>query len=139
MEYIEMIEKLKQMYPNRIVLMSCGAFYIAIGEDAVILNKKLNLKVSCVKKYMCKVGIPKSSIEKYIEKLNELNYKYIVLDYDKERKEIIKKYMRGEKDKPIYDFNNGCEVCKNNKIKQTEYDKAFKKYIEKEFGDDVIW
>ena len=31
MEYIEMIEKLKQMYPNRIVLMSCGAFYIAIG------------------------------------------------------------------------------------------------------------
>ena len=52
---------------------------------------------------------------------------------------IIKKYMKGETDKTIYDFNNGCEVCKNNKIKQTEYDKAFKKYIEKEFGDDVIW
>ena len=136
MEYIEMIEKLKQMYPNRIVLMSCGAFYIAIGEDAVILNKKLNLKVSCVKKYMCKVGVPKSSIEKYIEKLN---YKYIVLDYDKERKEIIKKSIQGEKDKPIYDFNNGCEVCKNNKVPLTEYDEAFKKYIEEEFGDEVIW
>ena len=64
MEYIEMIERLKQMYPNKILFMSCGAFYIAIGEDAVILNKKLNLKVSCVKKYMCKVGVPKSSIER---------------------------------------------------------------------------
>ncbi len=64
MEYLEMVEKIKQIYPNRIVLMSCGAFYIATGEDAVILNKKLNLKVSCVKKYICKVGVPKSAIER---------------------------------------------------------------------------
>lgn len=25
------------------------------------------------------------------------------------------------------------------KIKQTEFDIAFKKYIEKEFGDELIW
>ncbi len=47
--------------------------------------------------------------------------------------------MSGKKDKPIYDFNKGCELCKNNKIKQTEFDIAFKKYIEEEFGDDLIW
>ena len=139
MEYLEMIEKIKQMYPNRIVLMSCGAFYIATGEDAVTLNKKLNLKVSCARKYVCKVGLPKTSIEKYIQKLNELNYKYVILNYDKEQNKITKKYISGKKDKPIYDFNKGCELCKNNKIKQTEFDIAFKKYIEEEFGDDLIW
>lgn len=139
MEYLEMIEKIKQIYPNRIVLITCGVFYIATGEDAIILNKKMNLKVSCARKYVCKVGVPKSSIEKYIQKLNDLNYKYIVLDYGKEQNKIIKKYINGEKNKPIYDFNIGCEVCKNNKIKQTELDIAFKKYIEEEFGDEVIW
>ena len=62
MEYLEMIEKLKQMYPNRIILISCGAFYIATGEDAVTLNKELELRVSCAKKYVCKIGTPKMSI-----------------------------------------------------------------------------
>ena len=89
-----MIEKIKQIYPNRIVLITCGVFYIATGEDAIILNKKMNLKVSCARKYICKVGVPKSSIEKYIQKLNDLNYKYIVLDYDKEQNKIIKKYIK---------------------------------------------
>ena len=130
MEYLEMIEKLKLMYPNRILLMSCGAFYIAIGEDAVTLSKKINLKVSCAKKYMCKVGVPKTSIDKYIQKLKELNYKYIVLDFDKEQNKIIKKYFGRQKDEPIYDFNKNCEQCKNNKIIPTEYDETFKKYIE---------
>ena len=136
MEFLEMIEKLKQMYINRIVLISCGAFYIATGEDAVILNGKLNLKVNCAKKYACKVGVPKNSIEKYIKKLNELNYQYIVLDYEKEQNKIIKKCIGGEKDKPIYNFNKGCEQCKNNKIERTEYDTAFKKYIDEEFEKD---
>ena len=139
MEFLEMIEKLKQMYPNRMLLISCGAFYIATGEDAVTLNRKLGLKVSCAKKYVCKVGVPKSSIEKYSTKLNELNYKYIVLDYEKEQNKIITKCIGGEKEKPIYGFNKSCEQCKNNKIEQTEYDIAFKKYIDEEFGDDIIW
>ena len=139
MEYLEMIEKLKLMYPSRILLISCGVFYIAIGEDAVTLSKKINLKVSCAKKYICKVGVPKTSIDKYIQKLEGLDYRYIVLDYDKEQNKIIKKYFGGKKDEPIYDFNKNCEKCKNNKITPTEYDEAFKKYIEEEFGDDVIW
>ena len=139
MEYLEMIEKLKQMYPNRIILISCGAFYIATGEDAVTLNKELELRVSCAKKYVCKVGTPKISIGKYIQKLNELNYKYIVLEYDRNQNKILKRYIGGDRDKPIYDFNKGCEQCKNNKIEQTEYDTAFRKYINEEFGDDLIW
>ena len=78
-------------------------------------------------------------VEKIKQILDELNYKYVVLDYDKEQNKIKKIYMSGKKDKPIYDFNNGCELCKNNKIKQTEFDIAFKKYIEEEFGDELIW
>lgn len=83
--------------------------------------------------------ITKNINRKVHTKLNELNYKYVILNYDKEQNKITKKYMSGKKDKPIYDFNKGCELCKNNKIKQTEFDIAFKKYIEEEFGDDLIW
>ena len=41
---------------------------------------------------MCKVGIPINSINKYIEKLDKTGYSYIILDYDKEKSKIIKKF-----------------------------------------------
>ena len=73
MNFYEMILKLKEIYINEIILVSYGAFYIAIGEDAVLLNKKLGLQVNCIKRNVCKVGVPKNSIDKYVEKLNKIN------------------------------------------------------------------
>ena len=138
MEYLEILERIQQMYPHRIVIMSCGAFYISIGEDAVILSKELNLKVTCAKKYICKVGIPKSSIEKYKEKLDKTQLAYIILDYDKTENKIVKKCSKDGGFRPIYDFNVGCNQCKNNKIQETEYDTALSNYVKKEFGESSI-
>ena len=85
MEFLEMVEKLQLMYGLKIILISCGSFYIAIGADAVILNKELGLKKICAKRGTCKVGVPKTSIEKYKQKLDKIGYAYIILDYDKEK------------------------------------------------------
>ena len=89
-----MFLRLKSIYENEIVFISCGAFYIAIADDAVILSQELGLKVNCIRKNMCKVGIPKNSIEKYIKKLDDLEYSYIVLDFSKENKTVTSVYSR---------------------------------------------
>ena len=72
MDFFDMVQKLQIIYGMKIVLISCGSFYITIGTDAVVLNKKLGLKLNCAKRGMCKVGIPKGSLEKYKQKLDEL-------------------------------------------------------------------
>lgn len=90
MNFLEMVIRLQITYDEKIILISCGAFYIAVGSDAVVLNKELGLKTTCAKTKICKVGVPKSSIDKYKEKLNELGYSYIILDYDKDKRELIK-------------------------------------------------
>ena len=59
MDFIDLSIRLETIYFNRIVLILCGAFYIAVGRDAVILNEKLGLKVICAKQNICKIGIPK--------------------------------------------------------------------------------
>ena len=59
-----MVLNLKTIYQNEILLISCGAFYIAVAEDAVFLHNKLKLKVNCIRKNMCKVEILKSLVEK---------------------------------------------------------------------------
>lgn len=38
---------------------------------------------------ICKVGFPVNSLEKYIEKLNEINYSYIIYDINNEKNELI--------------------------------------------------
>lgn len=122
MDFFEMIQRLQLIYDQQIILISCGAFYIAIGADAVILNHELNLKTICAKRRICKVGIPKNSIEKYIEKLEQTGYGYIILDYEKDKNEIIKKYEKLPiKHKKIFDFNKGCMACPNTRDKYIIY------------------
>ena len=127
-----MVQRLQLVYDYQIVLISCGAFYIAIGTDAVVLNSLLGLNTTCVKHEICKVGVPKNSIKKYIEKLDETSYGYIVLDYNKDKKEIVKLYEKQGNHSKINDFNKGCSICENyGKYKITEYEESLQNFLKK--------
>ena len=84
MSFSQMLEILQDKDSSRVVLIKLGHFYIATGRDAVLLHKKLNLKCTCFKNNICKVGIPVNSLEKYVEKFNQMQYSYIIYDYDKQ-------------------------------------------------------
>ena len=131
-----MVLRIKEIYENEIVLVSCGAFYIGVADDAVILNMELGLKVNCIRKNMCKVGIPKNSIEKYIKKLDKLDYSYIVLDFNKERKKLTCIYSKKGKYKQCTLINIKCFNCSKNKYTaKTDYEIALEKYLEEEIGE----
>ena len=68
-----MMELLQEKNKGKIVFCNTGNFYVAIGKDAVILNRLLDLKVSCFKPEVCKVGFPINSLEKYLELIYEKN------------------------------------------------------------------
>lgn len=110
-----MFLRLKLIYENEIILISCGAFYIAIAEDAVILSKELGLQVNCMRKNMCKVGVPKNSIEKYIKKLDKIGYSYIVLDFNKKERMLTSIYSKEGKHKKCKLINMKCCECNKNK------------------------
>ena len=139
MEFYDMVQRLQLMYGMKIVLICCGSFYISIGADAIVLNKELGLKLNCAKKGVCKVGVPKSSIDKYIEKLDELGYSYIILDYDKETNKLTKICEKQGKSIEETAFNNDCEKCDRRRyIVETKYEKALKEYLKEEFGEDLV-
>ena len=68
MSFNHMLELLREKEKNKIVFVKLGTFYIAVGEDAVLMHKKLDLKCTCFKMNICKVGFPVVAIEKYVEK-----------------------------------------------------------------------
>ena len=61
MSFSAMMEILQEKDKNKVVIVNTGAFYIEIGRDAVFLHKEIGLKLTCLKKQVCKVGFPETS------------------------------------------------------------------------------
>lgn len=131
MSYKEMLIKLKEE-EKEIILIKNGVFYIAIGNDAVLLHKILGLKCTCFSKEICKVGIPITSLEKYTQMLKEKKYKYCVYELEENEEEIDIKII--QKDEDGVNENQEklksleCNECPRCKFAKDKYDKAFEKY-----------
>ena len=39
MKYADIIEEIQKKEKNRIIIVKCGAFFVSLGKDAVILNE----------------------------------------------------------------------------------------------------
>ena len=98
MKFVEEVEKLQEENPGYLVLVKSGRFFVAIGKDAITLNETLGLKLTCMKKELCKVGFQVKNVEKYIKKLEDAGNSFML-------------YVRNEKNEleEIYRFS-GKEV-----------------------------
>ena len=136
MSFSIMMELLQEKNKGKIVFCNAGNFYIAIGKDAVILNKLLDLKVSCFKPEVCKVGFPINSLEKYLELIHEKKYGYIIyfFNQEKEELEVITEYDGKNKNRIMVE-NINCYICKHSTKyykKEDKYIKALAKLYDKE-------
>ena len=93
MKFLEMVEALQEeeRNKNKIVLVRCGVFFVAIGKDAILLHEILGLNVTCIKPGICKVGIPITGCMKYTDRLEKLGYGYTLYDYDSKNKKVESK------------------------------------------------
>ena len=136
MGFSQMMELLQKKNHGKIVICNMGNFYIAIGKDAILLNRLINLKVSCFKPEICKVGFPINSLEKYTDLLVQKRYSYIVYycDQEKEELQILEDY-KGKYNNNLEEENINCYICSKSTKKYKKPDKyiiALSKLYEKE-------
>lgn len=131
-----MMELLQIKNRGKIVFCNAGNFYIAIGKDAILLNNLLELKLTCLKPEICKVGFPIQSLEKYTDLIQEKGYSYIVYFFDQEKEELeVLIDCIGKKTNLVKENRNNCYLCKKG-IKgykeQDKYIRAVAKLYENE-------
>lgn len=73
-------ESLKKIDSSYIYIFRVGIFYNILNEDAIIMNEKLNLKITNLSPEIYKCGFPVSTIDKYKKILNEKEIKYKIID-----------------------------------------------------------
>ena len=88
-------------------MMKYGNFYEILGNDALIMNKLLNYKISKLSNTF-KVVFPTSSLENIINKLNNYSINCIVIDKEKieNKKEFeFNNYNNYQFDENIINYN----------------------------------
>lgn len=76
---LEKYYKYKVLYKEYIIIMKYGNFYETIDNDALIMSSIFNYKINKLSNTF-KVGFPINTLDNVINKLNDLNINYIVLD-----------------------------------------------------------
>lgn len=136
MSFGEMMEILQMKNKGKIVICNAGEFYLATGKDAVLLKELIGLKLTCLKPEICKVGFPIASLEKYLEKIHETQYSYIVYYFNQQKEELeILATKEGKKINRLEKNNNNCYICSKSTKKYKKPDKymiALAKLYEKE-------
>ncbi len=140
MSFGEMMEILQHKNKGKIVICNAGEFYLAVGKDAVLLNKLLDLKTICLKPEVCKVGFPITSLEKYTDLLQEKDYSYIVyyLNRQKTELEVILDY-NGKQTNKLVGENKNCYICSKGTKKYKkpdQYIEALARLYEKEENEN---
>ena len=123
MSFSYMMEILKEEHKGRIVLCNNGSFYVAIGNDAILLNEVLDLKLSCMKEGLCKVGFPIEALEKYTGLLIETGYSFIFYDFNSEKEDLVIIISCLGKRLNYEVSRNKCFTCEKNKNKDKKVDK----------------
>ena len=121
--FSDMMEVLKEENKGRIVFCNNGSFYVAIGNDAILLNKVLDLQLSCMKTGLCKVGFPIEALEKYTGLLIKSGYSFVVYDFNSEKEDLVIIISCTGKRLNYETARNKCFTCEKNKNKDKKIDK----------------
>ena len=96
--------KYKDIYDKYLVIIKIGNFYICLNEDVTILSNIFRFKIIESKNFV-KCGFPLTSINKVINRLNNIQVNYLIIDNDIIEKE---KYTTNNYDK--YNTSNNYNL-----------------------------
>lgn len=107
--FFSIANNLENLEENKgyLIWIRCGAFFVAICANAVILSNILGLKRICIKQGVCKVGIPVNSIYDYIKKLERIGDSFVIYNYSKDEMVVL------NLSKNIHNFSVRCWHNKN--------------------------
>lgn len=104
----EKYELYKLNYKKYIILFKCGNFYIALNDDAIVMNNLFKYKIIESANFI-KSGFPISSLSKVLSILDEKQINYVIVD-----KEIIfKNKTANNKYNDYLNKNNNVDILLN--------------------------
>lgn len=93
--------ELKKTNSSKIYLFRSGLFYIFIEDDAYIMSKFLNLRLTNLNESVVKCGFPVSVLNKYLNLIKAFNYNIVIIDTLNSTPLSCNNYISNEKMKEL--------------------------------------
>ena len=111
-------EYYKIKYKEYIILIKSGNFYVALQQDAIVLNDIFKYKLN-ISNNIIKVGFPINTLNKILKTLDNININYIVLDknilhINKNKTNTYNKYINNNKSNYILRIKNINNILNQN-------------------------
>lgn len=98
MSILTVVENVKEIHKNYVVLVKLGKFYYCYGKDAYIISYFWGYKLNYINSNIFSCGFPSESVNKVISKLEREKINYIIVDrrnnYEVEEKEEYRNLNR---------------------------------------------
>lgn len=72
--------ELKNTNANQLYLFKSGMFFIFLDNDAKLISKEINLKLTKLNDNIVKCGFPVNSFKKYSDLLKERGFEFSIID-----------------------------------------------------------
>lgn len=102
--------ELKKKDKNTIYLFKSGIFFIAINDDAYLLSKIFNFKITNLNNIAVKCSFPCSSLDKYSNLFKLYNLNVEIIDLDKNYIHKLKAYKQNNKIEELLNIINSIDV-----------------------------
>lgn len=113
-------KNLKRENSDSIYLFRSGIFYIAIDDDAKLLNEKLKLKITDFGAHSIKCGFPIKKIDNYKTYFKNLSINYKLID-DLPKDTNINDYINNKEMRKILKEINDIDINKMNSIQALNF------------------
>ena len=108
MSVVKIVETIKSIHPEHIVLVKIGEFYHVYGRDSYILSYLFKYKLKKVEDKTSSCGFPSSGINKILANLEQNEISYLILDrrnnYEVDEKYDSKKNSYKKNFDKAYDY-----------------------------------
>lgn len=113
-QYIEY----KRDFKEYVIIIKSGSFYTCLNDDAIVMNNIFNYKINESTNFV-KIGFPINSLNKVLNKLDNLSINYLVIDKDiinkqKNKQNNYFKFIAKNYNIYLHRINHICDVLKNN-------------------------
>lgn len=94
----------KMKYPNYLILIKIGNFYLSLNDDAIVINDIFHYKIKKSTNFI-KTGFPLISINKVCTKLTNMEINYLIVENDNIEKIDFKNNRYLKYNKKISNYN----------------------------------
>lgn len=137
MSVVKIIETVKQVHPEDVVLVKIGEFYHAYGKDSYILSYLFNYKLKKVENKISSCGFPSNAFNRVIANLENNHINYLILDR-RNNYEVDEKYDNKKNNAYKKIFDKAYDYVRIKNRIDTMYDYMIENIQNKEFRKVLV-